>query len=31
VKDRIEEMHINYDIISNYVKSKSNLIDCSLL
>lgn len=24
MKDRIEEMHINYNVLSNYVKSKSN-------
>jgi len=30
LKDRIKEMHINFDVTSNYIKSKSNLIDCSL-
>jgi hypothetical protein len=30
IQDRIKEMHINFDVMSNYVKSKSNSIDCNL-
>jgi hypothetical protein len=30
LKDIIKEMHINFDVTSRYVKSKSNSIDCSL-
>ena len=30
MKAGIEAMHINYDVMMNYVKSKSNSINCSL-
>jgi hypothetical protein len=30
LKDRIKEMHINLDVTSHYIKSKSNTIDCNL-